>query len=90
MVQPMRERPGSGIRRREFLRGGVAVTLGAALPLSGRAADPSPVARGFRRLGRTGLEVSDISFGSSRSGDPRLVEHALQRGINCAASFLAK
>ena len=83
MVQPMRERPGSGIRRREFLRDGVAATLGAAaLPLSARAADPSPVARGFRRLGRTGLEVSDISFGSSRSGDPRLVEHALERGIN--------
>ena len=83
MVQPMRERSGSGIRRRDFLQCGVAATLGAAaLPLSGRAADPSPAARGFRRLGRTGLEVSDISFGSSRSGDPRLVEHALERGIN--------
>ena len=80
----MREQRGSGIRRREFLQGGVAATLGAAaLPLSGRAAtDTSPVAQGFRRLGRTGLEVSDISFGSSRTSDPRLVEHAFERGIN--------
>ena len=78
----MSERRGGGIRRREFLQAGVAATLGAAaLPLVGRAAN-DPVARGFRRLGRTGLEISDISFGSSRTGDPRLVEHAFERGIN--------
>ncbi|MEE9280708.1 MAG: aldo/keto reductase [Myxococcota bacterium] len=70
-----------GIRRREFLQGGVAATLGAAgLPLSSRAA--SPGVRSYRRLGRTGLEISDISFGSSRTTDPRIVEHAFDRGIN--------
>jgi predicted aldo/keto reductase-like oxidoreductase len=34
------------------------------------------------RLGRTGLKVSDISFGSASSADPELVRHALERGIN--------
>ncbi len=39
---------------------------------------------GVRRyvpLGNTGLNISDISFGSSRSADPELVRHALARGI---------
>ena len=36
-----------------------------------------------RILGRTGLEVSDISFGSSRlrTGSEDLVRHALDRGV---------
>lgn len=73
-----------GIRRREFLQGGVAATLGAAgLPFPSRAKDvSSPGVSSYRRLGRTGLEISDISFGSSRTTDPRLIEHALDRGIN--------
>jgi len=38
----------------------------------------------YRRLGRTELEISDISFGSSRlrSGEEHLVHHAIERGIN--------
>ena len=38
----------------------------------------------YRRLGRTGLEISDISFGSSRlrKGEEHLIDHALDRGIN--------
>ena len=40
--------------------------------------------RGYARLGRTGLEISDISFGSSRlrQGEERLVRHALDAGVN--------
>src|SRR5690606_7872736 len=40
--------------------------------------------RAYRRLGRTGLEISDISFGSSRlrAGQEDLVHFALDRGIN--------
>ena len=38
--------------------------------------------RRLRKLGRTGLEMSDIGFGSSRlRGDDALVRHALARGI---------
>src|SRR5690606_22135349 len=37
-----------------------------------------------RTLGRTGLNISDISFGSSRlrEGEEDLVRYALERGIN--------
>ena len=69
--------------RREFLQAGVLGALVA--PARSRAADNARnrVAE-YRRLGRTGFEVSDISFGASRlrSGQERLVAHALDRGIN--------
>ena len=43
-----------------------------------------PLIKKYVRLGRTGLKISDISFGSSqlRSGEEHLVRHALERGIN--------
>ncbi len=78
--------------RRSFLRGAALAGLGAGLarafgPLAAAAQPPpSPAApprvRGFRTLGRTGLRVSDVGFGSSRlDGDEALVHHALERGI---------
>jgi hypothetical protein len=71
--------------RRRFLICGTAAAIGlGVLDLSPRAwAVPSPPRiRRFRRLGKTGLEVSDISFGSSRTTDPALVRYALERGVN--------
>jgi len=69
------------IDRRNFLR----IGAGAALTLAGvqatQAAGP-PAIRRYVRLGKTGLEVSDISFGSSSSFDAGLVRHALSRGVN--------
>ena len=40
--------------------------------------------KSYVRLGRTNLDISDISFGSSRlrDGEEHLVRHALARGIN--------
>lgn len=35
-----------------------------------------------RPLGRTGFEMSDISFGTSRLQDPAVVRRAIERGIN--------
>ncbi|MDP6952937.1 MAG: aldo/keto reductase, partial [Alphaproteobacteria bacterium] len=60
--------------RRQFLGVG-ALALGAAAPR------PVAAATGTVTLGATGLEVSDIGFGSSRSADPKLVRHALDRGV---------
>jgi predicted aldo/keto reductase-like oxidoreductase len=58
--------------------------LGLA-PLA-RAALPDtapPRVRGFRELGKTGMKISDVSFGGSRlRGDEDLVRHAFERGIN--------
>jgi predicted aldo/keto reductase-like oxidoreductase len=46
------------------------------------AASATPGIRERRRLGRTELEISDISYGSSRTTDPEIVRHARSRGIN--------
>ena len=74
--------------RRDFLRasGALGTTLTAAGPAAASmtALDP-PETAGIRRrvvLGRTGIEVPDISFGTfSLESDERLVHHALDRGI---------
>ncbi|MBI3128386.1 MAG: aldo/keto reductase [Candidatus Tectomicrobia bacterium] len=74
--------------RREFLKRSAMAGLGAGLlglaPSIGEAAPAAPRVRSYRPLGKTGLEISDISFGSSRlgQGEERVVLHALERGIN--------
>jgi predicted aldo/keto reductase-like oxidoreductase len=71
--------------RREFLRRSAVTGVSlSVLPLIGAtaAADPPRVRRRVT-LGRTGLRIGDIGFGSSRlSGDEALVRHALDRGID--------
>jgi predicted aldo/keto reductase-like oxidoreductase len=75
-----------GLDRREFLRrGALAGASVGLLPLAAGAALASeePRVRRERKLGRTGLRISDIGFGSSSlDGDDPLVQHALARGIN--------
>ncbi len=71
--------------RRDILRWGAAAS--AALPFAGARANdivkPGEVKR-YATLGRTGLRVSDISFGSSRlrGGQEDVVHYALERGVN--------
>jgi aryl-alcohol dehydrogenase-like predicted oxidoreductase len=36
----------------------------------------------YRRLGRTGVPVSDISFGSAKVASPDVVREAVERGVN--------
>jgi predicted aldo/keto reductase-like oxidoreductase len=71
------------VDRREFLRKGAIATLSLGalgLPASPvRAGEPS--GSRFRTLGRTGLRVSDISFGSGDTADPALVRYAFDRGV---------
>ena len=67
--------------RRRFLGVGAGVTAGLAGLAPGRGQAEAPGIRRYVTLGNTGLRVSDISFGSSRSSDPRLVRHAAARGI---------
>jgi len=71
-----------GFDRREFLqRSAVASLALAAGPAA--AADATPRIRRQITLGRTGLRVGDIGFGSSDlRDDERLVHHALDRGID--------
>ena len=72
------------IDRRDFL----ALGAGAALGLAGVTGVQQTAAAGdarirrYVRLGRTGLEVSDVSFGSSGTSDAALVRYAFERGVN--------
>ena len=74
------------INRRSFLKIGAITGLASSAGLSATAiANSAPGSvKSYRRLGRTNLEISDISFGSSRlrTGEEHLVHHALERGIN--------
>ena len=72
--------------RRTFLKSGAVASAGSLLPTSAQT-QPRVSTQGvqsYRRLGRTELKVSDISFGSSRlrSGEEHLVHHAMDQGIN--------
>jgi len=64
----------------------VAAGYGLAGAAAGEAATlppESPRIRRYAALGSTGLEISDVSFGSSSLGnDANLVRYALDRGIN--------
>ena len=79
---------GSIIGRREFLKRGVLAGVGVSiLPLAGAAGasvEAAPHVRRYSTLGRTGLKISDISFGADRltAGDEDLVRHAFDCGIN--------
>jgi predicted aldo/keto reductase-like oxidoreductase len=78
----------SRLGRRELLQRGALAGLGlSALPLRAwaqPAAQGQVFVRRYVTLGRTGMRVSDISFGSSRLGakEGSTVRHALDRGIN--------
>lgn len=73
--------PDDGLKRREFLGRGLAATVGVGIaPLAAFAADPPRVRRNVP-LGKTGLEISDISFGSGTTQNPRVVRYAFERGI---------
>jgi predicted aldo/keto reductase-like oxidoreductase len=84
-----RSHTGSIIGRREFLKRGVLAGVGVSiLPLAGSASGSVeasvPRVRRYATLGRTGLKISDISFGASRltSGNEDLVRHAYDCGVN--------
>ena len=72
--------------------GGSADTAGAPAPgatAAGGAAGAAPAPdaadipriRAHRVLGRTGLRVSDVGFGTGGGGDPILLQYAFDRGV---------
>ena len=76
---------GSGVDRRTFLVGTALASVGLvgnerAVPA---ASPPRATVRGTRTLGRTGLRVPDIAFGSFRlkEGDEDLVRYAVDAGV---------
>jgi len=82
MERPRRSRT---IGRREFIRSGALAGFGLGLAtVGGSASAPPPQVRRYAALGRTGMKISDISFGADRlsTGDEDLVRHAFDLGIN--------
>ena len=85
-----KQTPDNGARlgRRELLQRGVLAGLGLSVAPRQASARPTggPAAQVQRyvTLGRTGMRLSDISFGGSRlgAGEGDTVRHALDRGIN--------
>jgi uncharacterized protein len=76
------------VNRREMLQRGALAALGMSLLPRRASAQPArrPGARvqRYTTLGRTGLRMSDISFGASRlgAGEGDIVRHAFDHGIN--------
>ena len=74
--------------RRQLLKAGALATgltaHGVATAAAREARNAGNRVRRYVTLGRTGLSISDISFGSSRlrTGQEHLVHHALDLGIN--------
>ena len=76
------------LSRRQFIRSFVAAAAG--LGSSGsfpKIGGPDLDTAGsrikqYRRLGRTGFEVSDIAFGSAELAEPSLLEAVLDAGVN--------
>ena len=72
--------------RRDFLKTSAVSGASAGLLPFHQAAASQPRAeiQSYRTLGRTGLKIADISFGSSRlnAGEEELVLDAFDRGVN--------
>src|SRR5229473_4342023 len=74
--------------RREFIKTGTLAGIGLGLGALGAASAANvpdkPRVRRYSTLGRTGMQISDISFGADRLSDGQedLVQHACDLGIN--------
>jgi predicted aldo/keto reductase-like oxidoreductase len=81
------EREGTGIDRRTFLQQGgrAALGLGAlGVGYAARAANApagAPTIQRYVKLGKTGLVISDIGFGSSGCPSADVVRHCYDRGM---------
>ncbi len=71
------------MKRRDFFKASAIAAAGIAVNTSGVDADTGKtVVKSYRELGKTGLKMSDISFGCGRLPSSSLVLRAIDRGIN--------
>jgi aryl-alcohol dehydrogenase-like predicted oxidoreductase len=77
--------------RREFLVAGLALPVAAeaaidppkpAPPIAAPASQAGPPVLRKRRLGRTGLEVTEVAFGCMITSDQSVIERAADLGVN--------
>jgi len=68
--------------RRKFLKTGGAGALAGLTGIAWGQEEALPRIRRYRRLGRTGIEMSDISLGSYGGISPGLIARAFDLGVN--------
>jgi aryl-alcohol dehydrogenase-like predicted oxidoreductase len=71
------------MKRRDFLKTSALVTAAiAASPLGVESAPKKPTVQKYNEIGKTGLKMSDISFGTGKLPSPSMILRAIDRGIN--------
>ncbi|MBF0400609.1 MAG: aldo/keto reductase [Magnetococcales bacterium] len=79
------------MERRDFLKSSMALAAGATLPALAVAAESgsanqqgtdNPVVKKYRPLGKTGINMGDISFGAGKLSSSSMVLRAIDRGMN--------
>ncbi|MEO5364284.1 MAG: aldo/keto reductase [Magnetococcus sp. DMHC-8] len=79
------------MRRRQFLQSSMVMAAGAALPgLAGaRESAPGsnqpaekPQVKSYRKLGKTGISMGDISFGAGKLPSAAMILRAIDQGMN--------
>ena len=72
------------MKRREFIQSSIALTTAASIgaPALSEAAEPDKAhIQRYRALGKTGINMSDISFGAGRLPSASLILRAIDRGF---------
>ncbi|MBF0176522.1 MAG: aldo/keto reductase [Magnetococcales bacterium] len=74
------------MKRRDFIKSSVALAAvttlaGEVAPGSAAESDKASI-KNYRTLGRTGMKISDISFGAGKLPSASLVLRAIERGVN--------
>lgn len=71
------------MRRRDFLKAAALTAAAAAVPpLRAETVSETPTVKSYRAIGKTGLKMSDISFGAGQLSAASMVLRAVDSGIN--------
>jgi predicted aldo/keto reductase-like oxidoreductase len=71
------------MKRRDFLKTSVFATAAlTATPLTLQAKTEKPKVKQYKQIGKTGLKMSDISYGTGRLPSSSMILRAIDRGIN--------
>ncbi|MBF0179791.1 MAG: aldo/keto reductase [Magnetococcales bacterium] len=72
------------MERRTFIKSAALMAVAGGVPASSQAADEGGRAKveSWRPLGKTGIKMSDISFGAGKLSSAALVLRAIDRGVN--------
>lgn len=71
------------MKRRDFLKAAAFTAAAVTVPpLKGEAVSNTPSVKSYREIGKTGLKMSDISFGAGKLSAASMVLRAIDSGIN--------